>query len=238
MDLAEIFASWVGFQKSSQTRWIINPTNYWPVTVLCSNSMDPYFLGIFGVLEKHGDLKYVNRLWILLCGNAADVYVCRVRMGNKCFFGKKKKTNKPCFDDALSTKECEVSQRIHHVWYCLMVNIIYIYILIYIYINIYIYICIISLYHISRIYPDISWYIQISDDNPAISLTSRQFCKVILAGLVAFTFYLGSSMGFRKRQHRQNFLLELSRLSWANGAGALEAVERPGVMGIYMCVWK
>ena len=26
MDLAEIFASWVGIQKSSQTRWIINPT--------------------------------------------------------------------------------------------------------------------------------------------------------------------------------------------------------------------
>jgi hypothetical protein len=61
---------------------------------------------------------------------------------------------------------------------------------------------------------------------------SRQFCKVILAGLVAFTFYLGSSMGFRKRQHRRDFLLELSRLSWANGAGALEPMERPGVMGI------
>ncbi|CAL1162584.1 unnamed protein product, partial [Cladocopium goreaui] len=43
--------------------------------------------------------------------------------------------------------------------------------------------------------------------------------RVILAGLVAFTFYLGSSMGFRKRQHRRDFLLELSRLSWANGAG-------------------
>ena len=104
----------------------------------------------------------------------------------------------------------------------------------------------IYIYHISRTYPDISRiypdisryiqnlprYIQIYDDNPAIFGTSRQFCKVILAGLVAFTFYLGSSMGFRKRQHRRDFLLELSRLSWANGAGTLEAMERPGVMGI------
>jgi len=48
--------------------------------------MDPYFLGIFGLLEKNGDLKYVNRLWILLCGNAADVYVCRFRMGNDVKF--------------------------------------------------------------------------------------------------------------------------------------------------------
>eukprot|EP00434_Breviolum_minutum_P024304 symbB.v1.2.021463.t1/scaffold1852.1/size98719/3 len=42
--------------------------------------------------------------------------------------------------------------------------------------------------------------------------------KVIFAGLVAFTFYIGSLMGERKRQFRGNFLHELSKLGSLHGA--------------------
>ena len=187
-------------------------SNYWVLTSYCTmfNFYGPIFFGNFRASGEKWGFK--------ICESTLDslVWQCCRRLCLSVQDGQR----------------CEVSQRIHHVWYCLMVKSTR---------DIHIYI-----YHISRTYPDISRiypdisryiqnlprYIQIYDDNPAIFGTSRQFCKVILAGLVAFTFYLGSSMGFRKRQHRRDFLLELSRLSWANGAGTLEAMERPGVMGI------
>ncbi|OLP74450.1 hypothetical protein AK812_SmicGene46008, partial [Symbiodinium microadriaticum] len=37
--------------------------------------------------------------------------------------------------------------------------------------------------------------------------------SVIFAFIIAFTFYIGSAMGQRKRQHREDFLKELSKLS-------------------------
>ena len=36
---------------------------------------------------------------------------------------------------------------------------------------------------------------------------------MVFAFIIAFTFYIGSSMGQRKRSHRQDFLQELGKLS-------------------------
>ncbi|CAE7800792.1 unnamed protein product, partial [Symbiodinium sp. CCMP2456] len=69
--------------------------------------------------------------------------------------------------------------------------------------------------------------------------------SVIFAFIIAFTFYIGSSMGQRKRQHREDFLKELSKLSCSitsknivfNGDELCKALEEKGVTRLTLRDW-
>lgn len=69
--------------------------------------------------------------------------------------------------------------------------------------------------------------------------------SVIFAFIIAFTFYIGSAMGQRKRQHREDFLKELSKLSNSitsksivfNGDELCKALEEKGVTRLTLRDW-
>ena len=61
--------------------------------------------------------------------------------------------------------------------------------------------------------------------------------QVIFALIVAFSFYIGSSMGQRKRRHRQDFLEELGKLSSITGGESGESAWGGGKPRVWMG-WK